>query len=87
MWLVWAVPFVPLGGDLGNEYFDHLAEMLYAAVISDVLDSMGYRDQALDAHIVHSAALEKVGKEDRVRGELAAGSSLAEAWARTEYCD
>jgi regulator of RNase E activity RraA len=31
---------------------------------------------------VISAALEKVGKEDRVREELAGGSSLAEAWAR-----
>jgi len=31
---------------------------------------------------VISAALEKVGREDRVREELAGGSSLAEAWAR-----
>ena len=31
---------------------------------------------------VISAALGKVGKEDRVREELAGGSSLAEAWAR-----
>ena len=31
---------------------------------------------------VVSAALEKVGKEDRVREELAGGASLAEAWAR-----
>ena len=31
---------------------------------------------------VVTAALEKVGKEDRVREELAGGASLAEAWAR-----
>jgi len=31
---------------------------------------------------VVSAALEKVGKEDRVREELAGGATLAEAWAR-----
>jgi 4-hydroxy-4-methyl-2-oxoglutarate aldolase len=31
---------------------------------------------------VVSAALEKVGREDRVREELAGGSTLAEAWAR-----
>ena len=153
---------------MGNEYFDHLAEELYAAVISDVLDAFGYRDRALDARVVHSAgpevlvgraatmlageqvevegepyalqveaidalkegevvvatthdspqaafwgelfvrlgdlafaepdgvvvvpseaeediisaAPEKVGREDRVRQELAGGSSLAEAWAR-----
>jgi 4-hydroxy-4-methyl-2-oxoglutarate aldolase len=29
-----------------------------------------------------SAALEKVGREDRVREELARGSTLAEAWTR-----
>ena len=49
------MPFLSVGGDLGNEYFDHLAGELYAAVISDVLDALGYRDQALDARIVHSA--------------------------------
>jgi 4-hydroxy-4-methyl-2-oxoglutarate aldolase len=43
---------------LGNDYFDHLAENLYAAVISDVLDSVGYRDRALDARITHSAGPE-----------------------------
>jgi regulator of RNase E activity RraA len=31
---------------------------------------------------VVSAALEKVGTEDRVREELAGGASVAEAWAR-----
>jgi len=31
---------------------------------------------------VVSAALEKVGKGDRVREELAGGATLAEAWAR-----
>ncbi len=50
--------FELFGGDLGNEYFDHLAGELYAAVISDVLDALGYRDQALDARIVHSAGPE-----------------------------
>jgi 4-hydroxy-4-methyl-2-oxoglutarate aldolase len=44
-----------IGGDLGNDYFDHLAGRLYAAVISDVLDAAGYRDQALDARITHHA--------------------------------
>jgi 4-hydroxy-4-methyl-2-oxoglutarate aldolase len=43
---------------LGNDYFDHLAENLYAAVISDVLDAAGYRDRALDARIKHSAGPE-----------------------------
>ena len=43
------------GGDLGNDYFDHLAGRLYAAVISDVLDAAGYRDQVLDARITHHA--------------------------------
>ncbi len=43
---------------MGNDYFDHLAENLYAAVISDVLDAAGYRDQALDARIKHSAGPE-----------------------------
>jgi 4-hydroxy-4-methyl-2-oxoglutarate aldolase len=43
---------------LGNDYFDHLAGHLYAAVISDVLDAAGYRDQALDARIKHSAGPE-----------------------------
>jgi hypothetical protein len=37
VWVVWSMPFVRLGGDLGNEYFDQLAGELYAAVISDVL--------------------------------------------------
>jgi hypothetical protein len=55
VWVVWSMPFVRLGGDLGNEYFDQLAGELYAAVISDVL---GYRDQALDARIVNSAGPE-----------------------------
>jgi 4-hydroxy-4-methyl-2-oxoglutarate aldolase len=58
VWVVWSMPFVTVGGDLGNEYFDHLAAALYAAVISDVLDALGYRDQALDARIVHSAGPE-----------------------------
>ncbi len=40
---------------MGNDYFDHLAGELYAAVISDVLDALGYRDQTLDARIVLSA--------------------------------
>lgn len=31
--------------------FDQLAEVLYTAVISDVLDSLGYRDQAMTADI------------------------------------
>ncbi len=43
---------------MGNEYFDHLAGELYAAVISDVLDGMGYREQALDARIEHYAGPE-----------------------------
>jgi 4-hydroxy-4-methyl-2-oxoglutarate aldolase len=43
---------------LGNDYFDNLAENLYAAVISDVLDAAGYRDRALDARITHCAGPE-----------------------------
>ena len=66
------------GGDLGNDYFDHLAGRLYAAVISDVLDAAGYRDQALDARITHhvgsevlvgKAATILAGEEVELQGE------------------
>ena len=40
---------------MGNEYFDHLGRKLYAAVISDVLDAAGRREQAMDARITHHA--------------------------------
>jgi 4-hydroxy-4-methyl-2-oxoglutarate aldolase len=63
---------------LGNDYFDHLAGRLYAAVISDVLDAAGYRDQALDARITHHAGGEVLvgraatvlaGEEVELRGD------------------
>ena len=38
---------------MGNEYFDHLGRKLYAAVISDVLDAAGRRNQVLDARVTH----------------------------------
>ncbi|MDQ3863082.1 MAG: RraA family protein [Actinomycetota bacterium] len=40
---------------MGNDYFDNLAGRLYAAVISDVLDAAGYREQAMGARITHHA--------------------------------
>jgi 4-hydroxy-4-methyl-2-oxoglutarate aldolase len=43
---------------LGNEYYDRLSERLYAAVLSDVLDAAGYRDQVLDARVTHSTGPE-----------------------------
>jgi hypothetical protein len=39
---------------VGNDYYDRLSERRYAAVLSDVLDDAGYRDQALVARITHS---------------------------------
>jgi 4-hydroxy-4-methyl-2-oxoglutarate aldolase len=66
------------GGDLGNDYFDHLAGRLYAAVISDVLDAAGYRDQVLDTRITHHAGREVLvgraatmlaGEEVELQGE------------------
>ena len=32
-----------------RDLFDFLARELYVSVVSDVLDSLGYRDQAMDA--------------------------------------
>jgi 4-hydroxy-4-methyl-2-oxoglutarate aldolase len=43
---------------LGNDYYDRLAERLYAAVLFDVLDAAGYRDRALDARVTHSTGPE-----------------------------
>jgi 4-hydroxy-4-methyl-2-oxoglutarate aldolase len=43
---------------LGNEYYDRLSERLYAAVLSDVLDAAGYREQVLDARVTHSTGPE-----------------------------
>lgn len=37
--------------DTGSALFDQLVGELYAAVISDVLDSLGYREQAMTADI------------------------------------
>jgi 4-hydroxy-4-methyl-2-oxoglutarate aldolase len=45
---------------LGNDYYDRLSERLYAAVLSDVLDGAGYRDQALHARITHSTGPEVI---------------------------
>ena len=33
------------------DYFDELKEQLYSAVISDVLDSLGYRNQTMEPHL------------------------------------
>lgn len=34
-----------------NEYFDNLEKWVYSAVVSDILDSMGYRNQSVDPRI------------------------------------
>jgi len=33
------------------DYFDEIKEQLYSAVISDVLDSLGYRNQTMEPHL------------------------------------
>jgi regulator of RNase E activity RraA len=38
---------------VNNDQYDHLADNLYAAVISDVLDAAGRRNQVLDARVTH----------------------------------
>ncbi|MFE7083579.1 RraA family protein [Priestia megaterium] len=35
----------------GQEYYNHLEQNLYSAVISDILDSLGYRNQTLNPSI------------------------------------
>ena len=59
---------------VGNDYYDRLSERLFAAVLSDVLDDAGYRDQALDARITHSRGPRTT--------HWAGGASLADARAR-----
>ena len=38
---------------MNSDQYDHLADKLYAAVISDVLDAAGRRNQVLDACVTH----------------------------------
>jgi 4-hydroxy-4-methyl-2-oxoglutarate aldolase len=63
---------------LSNDYFDNLAGRLYAAVISDVLDAAGYREQAMGARITHHAGRDVLvgraatilaGEEVELRGD------------------
>ena len=39
---------------MNSDQYDRLADKLYAAVISDVLDAAGRRNQVLDARVTHS---------------------------------
>ncbi len=64
---------------MGTDYFDNLADRLYAAVISDVLDALGYRDLTLDPRIRHSTGPEVlVGRATTMlAGEEVAGEPYA----------
>ena len=63
---------------MNSDQYDHLADNLYAAVISDVLDAAGQRDQVLDARVTHylgpgvlfgRAATMLAGEQVEVEGE------------------
>jgi hypothetical protein len=63
---------------VNNDQYDHLADNLYAAVISDVLDAAGRRNQVLDARVTHClgpgvlvgrAATMLAGEQVEVEGE------------------
>ena len=42
-----------------RELFDRMASQLYVAVISDILDSLGFRDQVLESNIQPIDPLER----------------------------
>lgn len=63
---------------MNTDQYDRLADKLYAAVISDVLDAAGRRNQVLDARVIHylgpgvlvgRAATMLAGEQVEVEGE------------------
>jgi regulator of RNase E activity RraA len=63
---------------VNSDQYDHLADKLYAAVISDILDVAGRRNQVLDARVTHylgpdvlvgRAATMLAGEQVEVEGE------------------
>jgi 4-hydroxy-4-methyl-2-oxoglutarate aldolase len=62
---------------MNSDQYDRLADKLYAAVISDVLDAAGQRNQVLDARVTHylggvlvgRAATMLAGEQVEVEGE------------------